>query len=132
MAGLHKNRLGVDDCLLINDQNRVAESISSNLFFAMGNNLYTPSLEEGCVEGILRKLIISIAPGLGIKVVDKASVEPHELLHADELFLTNAVKGIQWVVGFKERRYFCKISRLLTSKLNSLTFPDQFKDGFSG
>jgi branched-chain amino acid aminotransferase len=132
MAGLYKNKLGLDDCLLINDQNRVAEAISSNLFFVIGNNLYTPSLKEGCVEGIMRHLVIITAKQLGVKVLDEAAVDPHDLLHADELFLTNAVKGIQWVVGLKERRYFCKISRLLSDRINTITFPDQFKDGFSG
>lgn len=132
LAGLHKKRIGVDDCLLVNDQNRVAESISSNIFFAMGNNLYTPSLSEGCVEGVMRQLVVSVAPQLGIKVMDGAEVDPNELLHADEMFLTNAVKGIQWVVGLRERRYYCKLSKLLIDKLNRITFPDQFNDGFSG
>lgn len=132
IAGLHKKRIGVDDCLLVNDQNRVAESISSNIFFAMGNNLYTPSLSEGCVEGVMRQLVVSIAPQLDIKVMDGAEVDPNELLHADEMFLTNAVKGIQWVVGLRERRYYCRLSRVLCEKLNRITFPDQFNDGFSG
>jgi len=132
MAGLHKAKLGVDDCLLINDQNRVAEAISSNLFFAVGENLYTPALDEGCVEGVMRHLVIAQAEKLKIKVFDKAMVEPSELLLADELFLTNAVKGIQWVVGLKDRRYFSSISRAISREVNRITFPDQFKDGFSG
>ena len=29
-----------------------------------------------------------------------------EMLRADELFLTNAVRGIQWVASYRTKRYF--------------------------
>lgn len=132
MAGMHKLRLGFDDCILINDQNRVCEAISSNLFYVIGDNIYTPSLNEGCVDGVMRRLVISTARDLGYKVFDNASVYPEELLHAEEMFLTNAVAGIKWVVGFRERRFFNKKSFALSKALNKETFPDQFKEGFSG
>jgi len=132
MAGQHKVRMGVDDCLIINDQNRVSEAISSNLFYVVGDNIYTPSLNEGCVDGVMRKLVIITAKRLGLTIFDNASINPQELLHADEMFLTNAVKGIQWVVGCREKRFFNKKSIVLSREINRITFPDQFNDGFSG
>lgn len=132
MAGIYKQRIGVDDCIIINDQNRVSETISSNLFYVIGDNIYTPSLSEGCVDGVMRKLAISTAKSLGFKVFDNASINPQELLHADEMFLTNAVKGVQWIVGLRERRFFNKKSLVLSKEINRITFPDQFKEGFSG
>jgi branched-chain amino acid aminotransferase len=42
------------------------------------------------------------------------------LLGADELFLTNTIKGIQWVVAFKQKRYFNNTSKKLIEKLNEL------------
>ena len=41
----------------------------------------------------------------GIKVYETA-LTPQTLLQADELFLTNAVRGIEWVSSYKTKRYF--------------------------
>jgi branched-chain amino acid aminotransferase len=42
------------------------------------------------------------------------------LYEADEVFLTNAGRGIQSVMGFGVRRYFNEVSKLLTDELNKL------------
>ncbi len=132
MAGRFKQQNSLDDCILINDQNRAVEATSSNLFALKGNNLITPPLSEGCVAGVMRSIVINIAPSLGLKVIDNQPIDPSALLNMDELFLTNAVKGIQWIVGIKTRRYFGTVSKKLCKELNKLTFPNQFSDGFSG
>jgi branched-chain amino acid aminotransferase len=122
----------LDDCILINDQNRVAEATSSNLFALKGKNLITPPISEGCVSGVMRSVVIKLAPKLGLKLTDNQPIEPSDLLNMDELFLTNTVKGIEWIVGLRTKRYFGVISKRINYELNKLTFPDQFKDGFSG
>ncbi|NHB69570.1 aminotransferase class IV [Perlabentimonas gracilis] len=122
MAGLHKQRLGVDDCLLINDQNRVVEAISSNLFLVKGDKIITPSLGEGCVAGVMRQVVIDLAIRNGYKLNTNAAIEPEMLLNADELFLTNAVSGIKWIVGLRQKRYFGLVSRKLSDLLNEETF----------
>lgn len=119
MAGLYKQQLGVDDCLLINDQNRIVEAISSNVFLVLNGKIYTPSLDEGCVAGVMRQVVIDIAARQGVKVYSNASIEPEMLLDADELFLTNAISGITWVVGLKQKRYFGIISKRLSEALNT-------------
>jgi branched-subunit amino acid aminotransferase/4-amino-4-deoxychorismate lyase len=132
LAGLHARSIEVDESLLINDQNRLAESTSSNIFLVKDKMLLTPPLNEGCLKGIVRELIIDIAPKLGYKVIQDRPVEPELLTQSDEVFLTNAISGIRWVVAFKTFRYFSKVSRELCAALNRFTFPDQFKEGFSG
>lgn len=132
MAGLFVAKMGVDDCLLINEQNRIAEASSSNLFLVRGNTLITPSLSEGCVSGVMRKLIIERALAMGINVIDDALVEPDLLLKADEMFFTNAIAGIKWIVGFQQRRYLGRVSKQLSESINRFTFPNQFREGFSG
>lgn len=132
MAGLFKLQNKLDDCLIINDQNRIAEAISSNVFVVKDNKIYTPSLDEGCVAGIMRQVVIDLARKNGYKVNDHAKIEANSLLESDEIFLTNAVSGIQWVVGLRQKRLFGLVSRKLSNELNRETFPDQFKEGFSG
>jgi branched-chain amino acid aminotransferase len=50
----------------------------------------------------------------------EAQISPDILNEADEVFLTNAVKGIQWVMGYNNKRYFNEVSRFLNKKLNNL------------
>ncbi len=119
MAGLYKQQLGVDDCLLINDQNRIVEAISSNVFLVLNGDIYTPSLDEGCVAGVMRQVVIDLATRQGIKVQSNASLEPEMLLDAEEMFLTNAISGITWVVGLKQKRYFGTIAKRLSEALNA-------------
>lgn len=132
LAGLHARSIEVDESLIINDQNRLAESTSSNVFLVKDKTLLTPPLNEGCLKGVMRELIIDIAPKLGYKVIQDRPIEPEILPQSDEVFLTNAISGIRWVVAFKAFRYFSKVSRELCGALNRYTFPDQFKEGFSG
>ncbi len=132
MAAQYKQKQKVDDCILINDQNRIVEAISSNVFIVKGDTILTPSLEEGCIAGVMRNIVIDLARRNGFDVIDKKGLEVETLLGADEVFLTNAISGIQWVVGLQQKRYFGLVSRKLSLELNRETFPNQFKAGFSG
>ncbi|MFP4555748.1 MAG: aminotransferase class IV [Bacteroidales bacterium] len=132
MAGLFKQDANLDDCLIINDQNRVIEATSSNLFVVQGDIVRTPSIEEGCVAGVMRQVVIDLAQKHGFKVIHDEAIEVDALVNADEMFLTNAINGIRWIVGLRHKRYFGMVSRKLSHELNVSTFPHQFKDGFSG
>ncbi|MDX9940874.1 MAG: aminotransferase class IV [Bacteroidales bacterium] len=117
MAGIYCKEKGLDDCLLINDERLLAEATSSNLFLVKDQRLITPSLDQGCVEGVMRAVIIDLARTHGIQVAERP-IEPFELPEADEVFLTNAISGLQWVVGFREKRYYNKMARTLEDLLN--------------
>lgn len=124
MAGIYKTENNFDDCLLLNEDNNVIEAISSNIFYVKENSLFTPSLSEGCLRGIMREQIINIALSLGYTVFDDCTIKPDELLAADEIFLTNAVSGLKWVVAYKDRRYYNKVAKQFTQQLNAIAFND--------
>jgi branched-chain amino acid aminotransferase len=65
----------------------------------------------------MRNKIIKIAQENRIAVYE-ISIMQNVLLGADELFLTNAIHGIRWVVAFKQKRYFNNTSKKLVEKLN--------------
>ncbi len=109
LAGIYAKKNGLDDCLLINEQQRLVEAVASNLFLVKNNTLYTPPLTDGCVAGIMRRIICS-----NYSVVEQ-SIPMAALLEADEILLTNAIQGVQWVVGYKNKRYFNKVSKELVS-----------------
>ncbi len=119
LAGIHKNQNNLDDVLLLNQNGFLCEASSSNVFVYYQNHLYTPALSEGCVEGVMRQVVIDIANRIGVPLTE-AQIKPDILYEADEVFLTNAVKGIQSVMGYGIRRYFNKVSKALMDELNKL------------
>ncbi|MDM5186542.1 aminodeoxychorismate lyase [Bacillus sp. DX4.1] len=71
----------------------VAEGIVSNLFFVKDRVLYTPSLETGILNGIIRAFIIMAAGTLNIQI-EEGFFTKEELLSADEVFVTNSIQEI--------------------------------------
>lgn len=120
LAGIYKNENGLDECILLNDAGRIAETISSNIFLYKNNNLYTPSLDEGCMDGVMRKQILRVAKDLNLNVFE-GMLNGTMLLQADEMFLTNAIYGIQWVASYRQKRYFNKASKEILDYINTLT-----------
>lgn len=116
MAGLFKQKFDYDDVLLLNQEGYLCEGLSSNIFVYFEKTLYTPALNQGCINGVMRRVVMDIAEAEGIPVVE-AQINPEILKKADEIFCTNSVNGIQWVMGYKQKRYFNKITRVLQDKL---------------
>ena len=120
LAGIYKREEELDDCIVLNDHNIIVQTISSNIFLYRNNNLYTPSLEEGCMDGVMRKQVLKAAKELRINI-SEGIINGSMLLQADELFLTNAIKGIEWVGAYRDKRYFNKTSKRILEQLNKLS-----------
>jgi len=116
LAGIYKKKMAFDDVLILNQEGYLCESLISNIFVYYEKVLYTPALSEGCIEGVMRRVVMDMAQDEGIEVVE-AQISPEIMKRADEIFCTNAVQGVQWVMGYKQKRYFNKISRILQEKL---------------
>lgn len=117
-AGLAKSKLAVDDLIILNNKGLVCETISSNIFMVIHNRLVTPPLSEGCLPGVMRKNVLSIASSLGMEVLE-TPVGINALEQAEEVFTTNSIFGARWVKGFGQKRYFHKISERVIDALNS-------------
>ncbi len=117
LAGIFKNKFSLDEVLIVNQNGFLCEAMSSNLFVVYKKKIYTPALSEGCVEGVMRSVVMRLAAENGLEVIE-AQINPEILHEADELFLTNVNKGIRWVMGFNNKRYFNEVSRFLATRLN--------------
>jgi len=104
MASIYARENGFDDCLLLNGQGRFADSTIANLFYTKGNTIYTPPLSEGGVAGVMRRHLLESLPGAGYTVREQPTA-PDDLVQADEVFLTNALKGVNWVRSFRGSTY---------------------------
>jgi branched-chain amino acid aminotransferase len=119
MAGLFKVQHKLDEVFLLNQEGNLCEAGNSNIFVWYKSHLYTPALSEGCVEGVMRGIAVKLAKQSGIPCTE-AQINPDILYEADEVFLTNASRGIQWVMGFGVKRYFNQLSKGLIGELNKL------------
>ncbi|MDB5240619.1 MAG: aminotransferase [Spirosoma sp.] len=97
MAGIAKKERGLDDVILlnVNPEDYLAECLASNLFWFDKGVLYTPDIETGCVDGIMRQQILRKAKTVGQSV----NIGFHRLASlssAEAVFCCN-VNGIQWI-----------------------------------
>ncbi len=124
LAGIYARENDFDDVCLVSDKGYIVEATSSNIFMVRDNQLLTPPLETGCVEGIMRKQIIDVSQTMGYKIDCEAYICPNDLFTMDEVFLTNAVSGVKYVGGYENRRYFKRVAGKLLNELNNIAFTD--------
>ena len=104
MAMIFAKEKKLDECLLLNSNNRICESAIANVFVVKDGIIYTPALSEGCVAGIVRRWLIENLPQTEFHLVQKEITEK-EIYEADELFLTNSIKPLRWVGSFGEKKF---------------------------
>jgi branched-chain amino acid aminotransferase/4-amino-4-deoxychorismate lyase len=76
------------EVILLNEHREVASAGRGNLFWRRGERLFTPSHETGCRRGVVRGFVMSQLE------VEEGGFPLDDLLEADEIFLTNSMRGI--------------------------------------
>ncbi|MCM4152979.1 aminotransferase class IV [Arenibacter sp. N53] len=110
---------GYQNCLLLNNEKKVVEALNGNLFLVRDQLIKTPSLKDGCLNGIVRKKLIGILGSLNNYNFEEAFISPFELQKADELFITNAIRGIQPITKYRKKEYGTTVAADLLGKLNA-------------
>jgi branched-chain amino acid aminotransferase len=103
-AGIYAKKMKVDDCLLFNCRDEIMEATSSNLYIINGDSIITPPIESGCIDGIFRRFMLDHSRKLGFTIKEERIIK-NDLLHADEIWLSNVVSGLRWVENFKGQKY---------------------------
>jgi para-aminobenzoate synthetase/4-amino-4-deoxychorismate lyase len=103
--GPHKwvDRMGMDHPAagsgqLICDGEELLEAGWANLFAIREETLWTPALDGRILAGMARAAVLEIARDEGLET-QEGSLHAEELLSADEVFLTNSVRGIEPAAG---------------------------------
>jgi branched-chain amino acid aminotransferase len=117
-ASIFASENGYDNCLLVNENKNVVEALQGNLFMLIGNKLITPPISEGCLNGVMRKQILSLASKLEKIEVSEEVISPFDLQKADELFITNVIKGIQPITHYRKKAYRNDLAVKLVQELN--------------
>lgn len=118
LAGLARKRTGADEVILLDVYGHVAECVASNLFWFRGNTLHTPSLETGCVAGIMRKQILAKAGGYGLNTEE--GLYAKEALHGAEAVFCCNVAGVQFFTRIAGTPFASAVPPRLGSLLDDL------------
>jgi|GEM_PF-63850 len=89
---------GAEEGIRANTRGELCEGCVSNIFFVKKGQIHTPALETGCLPGVMRGLILERNPTVKVGVWPLAVIE-----EADEIWLTNSLKGVQGVKRLGER-----------------------------
>ena len=84
---------GADDAILVDDEGRIFEGATSNMFLVRGGGLVTPPAEGAILPGVLRAKVEELAGAHGIPVVE-AFARVADLRPDDGMLLTSSVRGI--------------------------------------
>lgn len=132
LAGMkHLNRLeqvlaqrewqdaAIDEGLMLDTEGEVVCGTMNNLFLVSENTLVTPDLRFCGVRGVMRGEVLRIAKAIGIPA-RAGPLWPQDLATADEVFITNAVRGVRsvsrldstcWVAGPITKRIAAEVQR---------------------
>ncbi len=92
----------VPEAIMYNHEGYVAEATGDNVFMVRNGAVYAPPVEAGSLEGITRAVVIRLARGQGIEVVEK-NLTRYDLYVCDELFLTGTAAEVIGVVQIDGR-----------------------------
>ena len=120
LASIYANENDLDNCVLINEKKGVVEVTNANIFVLKGNIIKTPALTEGCVKGIVRKKVIEIISKNSDYTVEETTISPFEIQKADEVFITNAIIGVQPVTNYKKKKFTLEFSDKISKTLKVL------------
>ena len=115
MAALWAKENKLDDAIVLNNYNRIADATIANIFLLKDGKIKTPALSEGCISGVMRKYLLKTLQKENIPF-EETMIQEEDLAEANEVFTTNAAKGIRWVKQCGKYNYDNELSEYLYNK----------------
>lgn len=97
---------GFDEAIRLNVRGEVASATTANIFWTKNDEIFTPSLETGCLAGTTRRFILEKF------AVNEKRAQIIELEQADRVFLTSAGIGIVQVSRFQKKKFSRRLHEL--------------------
>ncbi|GAB6189114.1 aminotransferase class IV [Marinitoga arctica] len=88
-----------DEAIFLNENEEITEGAISNIFFVKNNELYTPKVECGLLNGIIRRIIVNEFD------VKECIIKKDEIDKFDYAFLTNSLMRIIPIKYFEDVEY---------------------------
>lgn len=107
MAALWAKQQKLNDAVILNTFDRVAEATIANIFIVKDGVIQTPALAEGCISGVSRRYLLQCLRQEGMPVQETA-LTLYDINQAQEMFLTNAAYGMRWVQNCGKANYITR------------------------
>jgi branched-chain amino acid aminotransferase len=120
LASIFAQENDLDNCVLLNEKKAVVEVTNGNIFIVKGTVIKTPALDQGCIKGIIRSKVIEILSKNEEFTIEETSISPFEIQKADEVFITNAIVGVQPVTRYKKKQFTNKVGHKIANNLKLL------------
>ncbi len=120
LASIFAEENDLDNCILLNEKKGVVEVTNGNIFIVKGTVIKTPALDQGCIKGIIRSKVIEILLKNKDFTIEETSISPFEIQKADEVFITNAIIGVQPVSSYKKKQFVSKVGTRIANNLKLL------------
>jgi branched-subunit amino acid aminotransferase/4-amino-4-deoxychorismate lyase len=95
LARAEARAAGADEALMLNTAGEIACAAAANIFWIRHGEVFTPSLEAGVLDGIVRRRVIAACHDLGLPV-HEVFANPGRLTGAP-MFITNSLIGVRAV-----------------------------------
>ena len=102
MAQNEARQRGAGEAIMLDNEGRVAEGSSANVFALIDGTWCTPPLDVGILGGITRSTILRIMETANLEV-DVRIIWPDELKKASEIFLCSSVREMIPIVELDEQ-----------------------------
>ncbi|MGZ5128904.1 MAG: branched-chain amino acid transaminase [Actinomycetota bacterium] len=93
LAKIDSLKSGYDEAVLLNQEGHIGEGSGENIFVVKDGDLFTPPTADGCLEGITRNSVMTMARDLGYAVHERSLVRT-DLYLADEVFFTGTAAEV--------------------------------------
>ncbi len=95
--------LGYDEAILLNTASNIADGTMFNIYMVKNNNIVTPCVSDGALPGVIRSILLEEF-NHSFPITEK-SISVSDILDADEVFLTNALMGVQPVGRLNNQKF---------------------------
>jgi branched-chain amino acid aminotransferase len=93
LAKVESLKAGYDEAIMLNESGYITDGSGENVFIVRDGALTTPPIQAGCLDGITRHSVMTIAHDLGYDVREENLVRT-DLYNADEAFFTGTAAEI--------------------------------------
>lgn len=104
LAEIFAKERNIDDAVVLNASNHLADSSKANVFLIKKKEIFTPALHQGCVSGVVRRFLLEELKKKDFRI-HQQEISEQQLLDADEVFLTNSIYDMRWVEKFRDKEY---------------------------
>ncbi|EQC50079.1 aminotransferase, class IV [Bacteriovorax sp. BSW11_IV] len=93
-----------DEVIFYSTDDILLEASTSNIFLIQENQILTPKIQSGILEGIARKHLIEFLKSQNYVVIERLLTED-DLLASDEVWLSNSLRFLRCLESYESREF---------------------------